>query len=187
MFPVGGRLGTLRRLYVSGAQGKAFMSCLLETDCLQHCPLSHCILVWDMSSFAFIHTLAIVTYSFSRANTGSMLFDLWESWVKATSPSPQLPLPGLPPQCHDHVSAFNVMEGRPREVQEQDHVTLAQTFRHRGLGGDNESTHLEVAEIRVDSHNRLPSKPHLPPVRENKTSEILKHSQGVSNHIRNRI
>lgn len=64
-------------------------------------------------------------------------------------------------------------------------MTLAQTFRHRGLAGDNESTHLEVAEVQVDSHNHLPSKPHLPPARENKTSEILKHSQSVSNHTTN--
>lgn len=75
MFPMGGRLGMLRRLYVSGAQGKAFMSRLLETDCLQPCPVSlHPGLGHEQ--FAFIHTLATVTYSFSRANTGSMPFDL---------------------------------------------------------------------------------------------------------------
>lgn len=67
-------------------------------------------------------------------------------------------------------------EALSRREQEHSQVRLARPFKHRGLGGTNESetTHLEVAEIQDDSHNHRPSKPHLPPARENNTSEILK-------------
>lgn len=158
------------------------MSCLLETQQgLQPCPWSHCILVWDTSSLPLSHSGH--RHPQPQQSQHRQLSDLWQSWVKAASPSPQLPSSGLSPvtkrwlKCHYH----------KRQVQEHNHVTLAQTFRHTGSGGDNGSTHLEVAEIQVHSHNRLPSKPHLPPARENKTSEILKYSQSVSNHLRNRI
>lgn len=66
----------LGRLYVSGAEGKAFMSCLLETQLSSalsfvslHPGLGH-------EQFAFIHTVAIVIYSLSRANKGRCFWTL---------------------------------------------------------------------------------------------------------------